>query len=97
MNRGKWAGRGGIELPAVNPAREVLYHPKAAILSVAPGPIGMVELIVVEDSGPVEEVVDQAVDGNQVESHSMVVPARVTKISRTRPCERASNRRLQWL
>jgi hypothetical protein len=37
----------------------------------------MVQLVVVKNAGPVEEVVDQAVDGNQVESYATVVPAGV--------------------
>ena len=43
----------------------------------APGPISMLQLVIVQNPGPVEEVVDQAVDGNHVEAYVTVVPARV--------------------
>jgi len=41
---------------------------------VAARPIGVVELVAGQNSGAVEEVVDQAVDGYHVESHAAVVP-----------------------
>ena len=63
---GEVGWKGGIELPAVNVFGQVLYHPQAPLLSVAPGSIGMVELVAVQNPGPVKEVVDQAVDGNHV-------------------------------
>ena len=37
----------------------------------------MVQLVAVQNSGPVEEVVDEAVDGNHVQPHVAVVPAGV--------------------
>ena len=67
-----WKGR--IELPAVNPAGQVLYHPQAPVLGVAPGPVSVVELVAVQNPGPVEEVVDEAVDGDHVRPDLPVVP-----------------------
>ena len=55
-----WEGR--IELPAVNSIGEVVYHPQAPVLTVTPGPVTVVELVAVQNPGPVEEVVNQAVD-----------------------------------
>jgi len=42
---GKVGWKGGVELPAVNPAGEVLNHPQTPVLREAPGPIGVVELV----------------------------------------------------
>ena len=74
---GKVGREGRVELPAVNVAGQVLYHPQTPLSAVAPGPVGMVKLVAVQNPGPVEEVVDQAVDGNHVETHAAVVPAGV--------------------
>ena len=74
---GKVGREGRIELPAVNPAGEVVYHPQTPSFGVAPVPIGMVNPVVGQDPGPVEESVHQAVDRNHVEAHVAVVPAGV--------------------
>ena len=79
MNRGKSGWEGRVELPAVNPVGEVVYHPQAPVLSVAPGSIGVVELVAVQNPGPVEEVVDQAVDGNHVGPDPPVVPPGISR------------------
>jgi hypothetical protein len=71
---GKAGRKGGVELSAVDPAGEVLYHPQAPVLGVAPGAIRMVELVAVQNPGPMEEVVYQAVDRNHVRPHPPVVP-----------------------
>jgi hypothetical protein len=72
---GKEGGEGGVELPAVNVAGQVLYHPQTSGSTVAPGPIGMVSPVVGQNPGPVEEVVHQAVDGNHLMADAAVVPA----------------------
>jgi hypothetical protein len=77
-----WEGR--IEFPAVNPVGQVLYNPQAPVLSVAPGTIGMVHLITIENPGPVEEVVNQAVDGNHVLPDPPVVPPGISCQEQTR-------------
>ena len=59
-----WEGR--IELSAVNVFGQVLHHPQAPVGGVAPGSIGVVELVAVKYPGPVEEVVDEGVDRNHV-------------------------------
>jgi hypothetical protein len=63
---GKTGREGRIELPAVNSIGEVLYHPQAPVLRVAPGPVGVVELVSTQYPSPVEEVVNEAVDRNHV-------------------------------
>lgn len=72
---GKVGWKGGIELPAVNAVGQVLYHPHTPLFRVAARSIGMVELAAIQNSGPVQEVVNQAVDGNHVKPHLAVVPA----------------------
>ena len=67
-----WESR--IELPAVNPIGEVVYDSQAPVLSVAPRSIGVVELVTAKYPGPVEEVVDEAVDRNHVGPDLAVVP-----------------------
>ena len=74
---GEVGREGRIELPAVNPAGEVVDHPQTPGVGVAPGPVGMVSPVVRQNPGPVEESVDQAVDRNHVETHLAVVPAGV--------------------
>ena len=74
---GKVGREGRVELPAVNAAGQVLYHPQTSGGGVVPGPVGMVKLVVSQDPGPVEEGVHQSVDGNHVQALLAVVPAGV--------------------
>jgi hypothetical protein len=64
---GEVGWEGWIELSAVNSIGEILNHPQAPFLCMATGPIGMVELVVVQNPGPVEEVVDRC---RQLIAHS---------------------------
>lgn len=81
---GKIGREGRIELPAVNPVGEVLYHPQTPVGGVAPGPVGVVELVAVQNPGPVEEVVDEGIDRNHVGPDLAVVPTGVSRQEETR-------------
>jgi len=76
---GKAGRKGGVELSAVNPAGEVLYHPQAPILGVAPGPVGVVKPVARQNPGPVEEIVDEAVDRDHLFPDVAVVPPRASR------------------
>ena len=60
----------------MRPARDP-ESPPNTLFPCGTGPVRMVELVTTEDPGPVEEVMDQAVDGNHVQPHPAVVPAGV--------------------
>jgi hypothetical protein len=79
LNETRKVGREGrIELPAVNSGREVVYDSQAPFLGVAPGSIGVVELVTAKYPGPVEEVVDEGVYRDHVLPDPPVVPPGVS-------------------
>ena len=71
-------------MSAVNMLGQVLYHPQTPLLSVAPGSIGVVELVAVQNSGPVKKGVHEAVDGYHVGPDLAVVPAGIGGQEQTR-------------
>jgi hypothetical protein len=63
---GKYLRKGAIELPGVDPAGNQPDNVGAAAWPVAAGPVGMGGLEPAQDPGPVQEIVDQGIDRDQV-------------------------------
>ena len=66
---GKYLRKGAIELPRVDFAGDQPHNVGAAAWPVTAGPVGMGGLEPGQDPGPVQEIVDQGIDGDQLHAN----------------------------
>jgi hypothetical protein len=54
-----------VDLGGIDPGSELMHHARAAVGSITPGPVEMRAIEGGQDPSSVEEVVDQAIDGDR--------------------------------